>query len=320
MSENKEHDHETNDLPGEQDATAESTSDDDTIIDAPEDETASEETPSPVDLADIINESFGDEPEDTLDDDGVPEVVAEVEDVNLDIDAALASVASLDDAIAEREAEEAAELRRIEDERRQREEAQRLREEEAARRAAHYYPRPPMVRLQRGQMTSVIPALVLILVGAGLTVVLASSETSINLTTIALVASGVLGVMMIAQWMVSARWAGGALFGGSLLLFSAVTIILLANTDDPGADGWPILISAVGLSVLISALLSQPFSRYQWFAGICLIVAGGIGFVVSAGLLGDDLDSLLPVVSIVLVIAFVLLAAAPILNRSRGSR
>jgi hypothetical protein len=230
-------------------------------------------------------------------------------DESIDIDAALASVSSLSDAIAEQEAQEAAEQARI-DEERQRVEA------EAAERAAYVFPRPPMLRLQRGQLTSVIPALVLIIAGAALTFALSAPDTTIDGPIVLLAAAGVLGVTMLAQWLTSGRWAGGALFGGLSLLVTVGVILFMVSSEDFSA--WPLLLSGIGVAAVASALLSQPLSRYQWFLGVGLIIGGAAGYAITADLLGDATDTLVPILGAIVLVAAVLIAIAPIVARRRG--
>ncbi len=234
---------------------------------------------------------------------------------DLDIEGALSSVASLSDVIAEREAQEQAEQARFETERRRT-------EEESAKRAAYYLPRPPMMRLGRGQLASVIPAFLLMALGAGLTVIIAApdvvQDVALSAELLALVALGTLGALMIVLWVSSARWAGGALFAGVAIWASIGVLVWLAQPGSIGADGWPLLLAAVGVGALLSALFSQPLSKHQPFVGVALIVAGGVGAAHNAGLIDYDLTPFLPFLAAGLGVFVAVLLIAPIIIRKRG--
>lgn len=228
--------------------------------------------------------------------------------IDLDIEAALASVSSLSDVIAEQEAQEAAERTRHE-------EAQRRRDEQEAQRAAYYLPRPSMHTLQRGQMGSVIPALMLILLGAGLTFALSSEDTTLSGGMIALITMGAFGVLLIAQWLSSGRWSRGALFGGLSLILVAGGLYFLAN-NEPGVDGYPLLLSAIGVAAVLSGILAPVLSKHQFFVGIAFIVAGLVSYGVNVS--DADLQSLNPGLLIGVVVAIAVLYIAPLAMRRRG--
>lgn len=253
-------------------------------------------------------------PDITIPDDLTFDVPA-LDDLDVDVEGALASVATLTDVIAEREAEEREAARRLEAENREREEA-------AARRQSYYLPRPPLLRLQRGQMASVIPALLLMLSGAGLTVALAQPDALDGVTftapILALIVAGVLGALLVVQWLSSGRWAGGALFIGLTLWAGAGVVVFLAQPDGDGWRGWPLLLTAVGAAALFGAFLAQPLSRLQPFIGLALIVAGGVGYALTAGLIDYDFTPLAPALSAGAGIVVLLLLIVPIVVRRRG--
>ena len=250
--------------------------------------------------------------EETLADDEeiieIEEQETDILNIDLDIEAALASVSSLSDVIAEQEAQEVAERTR-------QEETQRKYEEQEAQRAAYYLPRPSMHTLQRGQMGSVIPALMLILLGAGLTFALSSEDTTLSGGMIALITMGAFGVLLIAQWLSSGRWSRGALFGGLSLIFVTGGLYFLAN-NDPGADGYPLLLSAIGVAAVLSGILAPVMSKYQFFVGVASIIAGVVSY--SVNISDADLQSLNPGLLIGVVVAIAVLYIAPLAMRRRG--
>jgi hypothetical protein len=231
----------------------------------------------------------------------------------LDVDAALASVAALPDVVAERTAQEEAERARIEAE-------AQAREADASRRATHYFARPPRVALQRGRLSSVIPALVLIATGAWLTLTLTTSEEqTLETGSTALVIAGGLGLMMLAYWIGSGRWSRGACFGGLFILLSAAVLVFLTQDDTLQADGWPMLIVAGGVAALLTALLAQPTSGRLIFTGLALVVAGLLAlFVVTSDTLLDDLNDYGAIMGGVALVATLILMALPVLAGRRG--
>lgn len=212
---------------------------------------------------------------------------------DLDIDAALASVASLSDVIAEQEAEEAAE---------------RAREREAAverRRAGATFHRPPVMTLRRGGLASVVPALGMIAAGAWLTFALSTGAPSTGL--VAVVLAALLGLTLLAYWLSSERWLNGALFGGLSLLFGSGVLVFLAQTNDPA--GWPLLLVAVGAALALST------RGRGLFAGVVVIVMGAVAYGVDALAL-PDLQPIAPV--LLVVVLAVLFIPALLRHADRG--
>ena len=216
---------------------------------------------------------------------------------NLDIDAALASVASLSDVIAEQEAEEAAEIARVEAQEEAQAEAER-------RRADYYFPRPPAMTLQRGQLASVIPALLLIALGAWLTFTLSTADTAPSTATIGLISAMALGVMLVGYWLSSERWLRGALFGGLSLIFLSGALLVITP------EGWPLLLAAVGGAMLLSTVLSPGPSRgVTLFSGVLLVIAGVAGFAVTTEAIPTDPIATIAPVILVLALAVLFLPA-----------
>lgn len=191
-------------------------------------------------------------------------------DEPLDIDAALASVATLDQALAEQQASENAARLRAEAEAKAAEEA-------ARRRAAHYFPQPPPSQLARGQLTSVLPAFSLIAVGAWLTLTLASGQSP-TAPLIGGVCAAVAGLALLLQWLTSGRWARGAGLAGFLLLAETGVLAFLAMPTGPNAAGWPLTIVAFGAALLLIALLGQPLDGRIGLLGAAVTAAGLVVF------------------------------------------
>jgi hypothetical protein len=228
-------------------------------------------------------------------------------DSNLDIDAALAAVATLDDMLAEQEAAEQSRIAQA---------------EELAQRQARlqnpelFFPMPPVTSLQRGRMDSVIPALVLLLTGAWLTFTLTTSQTAPDPVLVLLVLAAGTGITLLAHWLSSGRWASGAIFFALLIALAAgIAVFLVAG---PGfVAGWPLLLAAPGGAIILTAFLAQPPDRRLILPGLLFIFSGIVGLVILSGLLPFNVmplaASLWPVVAVLLVIILIL----PLILRRR---
>lgn len=206
----------------------------------------------------------------------------------LDIEGALASITGLDAAIAEHQItdEEAPAVEpepALDPEQVRRETESRHR---AIQQASGRIEQPSLRRVGRGQLASLVPAVLLMMLGAGLTVYLAEPSVFegvvVNGGTFAMLLAGMFGVMLISYWLSSGRWASGALFVGLSLLIS-LGVVIVAPTVAPDA-GWIFLLSGVGVSVFLSGLLSRGTGKYQYFVGLALFVAGlaGYGFLLNS--------------------------------------
>jgi hypothetical protein len=223
---------------------------------------------------------------------------------SLDIDAALAAVTSLSDIVAEREAEESAEQARIETE---------AAEEQARMEWAESYvfPRPSLTRMERGQLSSVIPAILLIVSGAYLTFALTLSDTPPSPGIVTLIVCGVVGITLLSHWLSSGRWARGALFLGLALLFTGGVVYI--GTILPVASNWTLLVGALGLAVALSGLLGRPLSGRIVALGLGIVLSAGFMFAVGLNLIPFTLVNLLqsawivvlPIVALLILLALV---------------
>ena len=229
---------------------------------------------------------------------------------DLDIDAALASVADLGDMLAEREAAEIAERESIEAER-------RAIESEAKRRAEHYFPRPPLVEIERGQMASVVPALLLVALGAWWTFALTTANNPPSTGQITLILMVVFGIISIAYCLFTGRWSSGSLFAGLTALLAIGIIVLLNQGDLDG--GYSLLLIAPALGMFFTAILSARSTHQVGFMGVLLLVVAIAAFAVNAGNFNNDnltdvAGIMLPVVGVALL---VLIALPVIFRRQR---
>ena len=231
----------------------------------------------------------------------------------MDIEAALAAVSTLSDMLAEQEAAEQARIAQIEAE------AQAAAERQA--RLEHpeqFFPVPPMSTLHRGQMASVIPALLLIGIGAWLTFSF-TTKAPPDASLITAIALGGMGLVLLVRWLGSGRWARGALFGGLSCLFSAGLLFFLLSSPSPGLlQGWPLLLVGIGIAAALTGFLAFPRNRRLLLSGLGLIVAGVAGTIITMNILSSDFlntaASLWPVALAAVIIVWLL----PVIFRQRS--
>ncbi|MEL7435414.1 MAG: hypothetical protein AAFN11_15810, partial [Chloroflexota bacterium] len=178
------------------------------------------------------------------------------------------------------------------------------------------FPTPPLSTLHRGQLASVVPALLLMGVGAYLTFLVTTTESALSAPVIAAIAIGGLGAMLIMQWISSARWARGSLFIGLTLLLTGGTVafLLLGDVLTLGA-GYPLILTAIGLAFILTDVF-VPSRQRVWVVGLLLGIGGLAGLLITGSLLpATVLDSLDVLVPVGLVILFILLIA-PFFSRN----
>ena len=237
----------------------------------------------------------------------------------LDVEAALAAVAALPEALAEHEAAEVAEVERLEAEAAVIEQVNAALQVEAERRAAYYLPHPPMIpRLRRGQAASAIPALLLMAAGVWLTFTLSTKAATPSAAAVGLMGLGGMGASLIAYWFTSGRWARGVLLGGFALLSMAAVCIYLTHPESLGAEGWPLFLVVAALAILLSTFLSPPAEGKYTFAGIALGVAGLTALAVTTDAVSPDILNLVKTIApliLVVVVVLLLLSQVPLRRR-----
>lgn len=176
------------------------------------------------------------------------------------------------------------------------------------------FPHPPMSVLHRGQLASVIPALLLMGIGAYLTVIFTTSELTLSPILIGSIGLSVLGVMFISQWLSSARWTVGNFFLGlAFLLVGLSSFYLTLPTNLSWVNGYPLLMTAIGLAFVITDVV-VPSGRPVWLMGLILAIIGLLGLVVTTVLV----DITIPFSGILLPLAIgiiLFLLIAPIFAR-----
>jgi hypothetical protein len=105
---------------------------------------------------------------------------------------------------------------------------------------------------------------------------------------------------------------------GLSLLSSASLLFFLLLPASPGlANGWPLLLTGIGIAALLTGLIAMPRDKRLIFPGISLIVAGIAGTIVSLGLLDADFTSTAASYWPVVLAAIAVIWLLPVLFRQR---
>lgn len=140
----------------------------------------------------------------------------------------------------------------------------------------------PGGKLYRGQAASVVPALLLIGIGAVLTFLLTTSDTALDPLTGGALAIMVGGVALLAHWFSADRRATGNLFIGlTLLLGGGLGAYALQSGGVTLQTAWPLLLLIPGGALLATALMSREAFRQAALIGLLLLLAGAGGFVLT---------------------------------------
>jgi hypothetical protein len=253
------------DLPPSEDALP--SSGDDAPAHAPSQEVGGADQPDDL-LADEADDELP-----LLDDESLLEDFgsAETAPLDIDIDAALAALGSLDDVMSKQAAAEAAERERIEAERRAEEEYRRWAE-------SYRFARPGMARVQAGRPASIVPALGLMALGALLTFGSALDIPPVSAQQTAALALLIAGASLLSYWLTARRWARGALFSGLCALGGGVlvglpTVSLLAL---PVSAPWMVL----GAALALTGGLSRPTSGTLAAIGGMVLVASVVAVLI----------------------------------------
>lgn len=179
------------------------------------------------------------------------------------------------------------------------------------------FPHPPLLTLARGQMPSVIPALTLMAIGAGLTFLLISGAESVNMDMVGALAVGGICLLLLLVWLASGRWARGALFLALVTATTAGIIAMLPQTP-LGASGLPLLLCGWGASVIISGWLSPKRTAQSFFVGVLLIVIGVMSFLFTGGFLPTEILNIIQEYGLIMVVVAGVALFIPAIFKRRG--
>lgn len=229
----------------------------------------------------------------------------------VDIEAALAAVSSLSDMLAEQEAAEQAKIAQAEADARAAEE-RRMRVEHPEM----FFPVPPQTTIKRGQMASVVPALLLMGIGAWLTFALTTAQTPPSAALVVAVLAGGVIVSLLSRWLSSGRWSSGSLFVALALLSVVGVTAYLTLPSSPGMTrGWPLLLAGIGAALIVTALLARPSDRRLIAPGLLLIAAAAFALTVTLNLLSAPVLSAATTLWPVALVLVLLVGLLPVLRR-----
>jgi hypothetical protein len=204
------------------------------------------------------------------------------------------------------------------------------------------YPMPPLSRLRRGSLGSIVPALLLMIVGAWLTLTttgglpgilppeLASALVAPSAALVAILALGVIAVSLLAHAVGSGRWTRGALFVA--LLLAALAVVLALALQPGGIDlarGYPLLLIAFGVALALAGQLSRPLERRAVLPGALLAAAGVVGLALNTDMLAglvpglvvrDVLAVAAPFAPVVLAALLLIWLAPSLMRRNRSAQ
>ena len=193
----------------------------------------------------------------------------------VDIEAALASVASLRDDIAQRERAEIAEQVAIET---------AVQEQEEKRRPPRRISDPPLLTMRRGHTASVVPALVLIIFGGWLTfAVTAPNAVPVSPVLVVLALGAAVIITLLAFWFASGRWSRGVFFFALLALLMAGALYYETTLSLAFSITGPLVLASAGLAFALTGLLARPTDRRLLLSGILLMAASALTSRSSSG-------------------------------------
>ncbi len=214
-----------------------------------------------------------------------------------DIDAALAAVASLSELSSDAEVDL---------------------HEQAAPTFVPEMSMPPLTTLKRGQLGSLVPALLLIGLGAWLTLTTTTGAPPAPLVVAGAVIGGLV-VTLLAYWISSGRWSRGALFFALVVLLVAGVIGFSLQPNGLNLTrAYPLLIVAVGLALVLDGLLARPANTRLIAPGALLVLAGVVGLTVTLDLIPANMMTIAAPLAPVVLIVVVVLWLLPLVFRRRS--
>lgn len=130
---------------------------------------------------------------------------------------------------------------------------------------------PPPSGLARGQIASIVPSLLLIALGGGLTLLLNIGEAPPPASLLLVAGVAVVGLALVAYWQSSGGNARGSLWAGLQLIAWAAAFYVLSTM---GAAFWPVLFWAAAVAFAIFAFLARPAPGRASFWALALGVVG----------------------------------------------
>ncbi|MDZ4765533.1 MAG: hypothetical protein SGI73_13360 [Chloroflexota bacterium] len=198
------------------------------------------------------------------------------------------------------------------------------------------YPMPPMHKLPRGHLGSILPAILLMLIGAWLTLTgtgglsgilpadsLPPELASVLLTPSPLIIAGVivgaLVISVLGYALGTGRWTRGLVFAA--LCIVGVAVVFALSLQPGGIDlvrGYPLLLLALAVALLLAGLVARPIQRQVFAPALLLALAGGVGLAFTAGYAPSNLlASAAPFAPVVLALLALVWIAPAIVRRRK---
>jgi hypothetical protein len=198
------------------------------------------------------------------------------------------------------------------------------------------YPMPPISKLPRGHLGSVLPAILLMVIGGWLTLAgtgglagllpaesLPPDVAALLLAPSPLTIAGVIGgavvISLLGYALGTGLWARGAAFMALAVIGIAVVIGL--SLQPGGIDlvrGYPLLLLALAAALLLAGLLARPIERRAILAAVIVGAGGGVGVAFTAGYAPPDVLSIAaPFAPIVLAVVLLAWIAPALVRRNK---
>ncbi len=175
---------------------------------------------------------------------------------------------------------------------------------------------PQEITMTRGQLSSILPAVTLIILGGWLTFTLTTTDTIPSAGLLLSVVLIGIGVVFLSQWLNSSRWSGGNFFiGASTALIGGIQLYLSQVAPAALNNAWALWIVAIGLALFGAGYLALPRLPRLSIMGILIIIAGGIGYVLTSGAISAEVVGFIGNLWIVGAVILGVMLLAPLLRR-----
>lgn len=167
--------------------------------------------------------------------------------------------------------------------------------------------------LSRGQVASVVPGLLLLLVGVALTFF--TDELLFNPWLAMLGSLALIGLALYVRWISAFQDSRGTFFvATTFVLIAASLVALLAPLPLNLVNAYPLLLSAIGGAMLLGAAL-QPEYRRAALLGFMLLILGFVGASMTLGYWPNSVLRILAQYGVVLLPFIGLMLLTPVLRR-----
>ncbi len=178
------------------------------------------------------------------------------------------------------------------------------------------FEQPRDITMARGQLSSVLPALVLIILGGWLTFTLTTSNTAPSTGLLLAVVLIGIGAVFLSQWLTSSRWSrGNFFFGLTTFLIGGIQLYLSQLAPNMLIHGWTFGIIAVGVALLGTSYVTLPRLPRLSIMGILTILTGAIAYVITSGAIDATVLEFISNFWVVSVVIIAVMLLTPLLRR-----